>query len=193
MKKSVHEDIKRQFTAAADLLRESESSLSGAIADAAEIMVNALKSGNTVFLCGNGGSAADAQHIAAELVGRYKLERRGLPALALTTDTSILTSVGNDYGYTHIFSRQIEALGKPGDVLVGISTSGSSANVVEALKEAEKRGMKRIVLIGRNPGSMSAGSDVVIAVPSDDTPRIQEVHAVIGHLLCGIIETELFG
>lgn len=164
------------------------STLQSHIYTASIIMSEALKNGHKIMLCGNGGSAADAQHIAAELSGRYKTERRGLAGLALTTDTSVLTAVGNDYGFDRIFDRQVEALAQKGDVLIGISTSGHSKNVVRALSLARNMGCKTIGLSGRDGGVMSEFCDVNIIVPSDDTPRIQEMHILIGHILCQAID-----
>ncbi|MGS2717387.1 D-sedoheptulose 7-phosphate isomerase [Eionea flava] len=150
--------------------------------------VDALEQGGKILLMGNGGSAADAQHIAAELVGRYLSERKGLASIALTTDTSILTAVGNDYGYDHVFSRQVEALAKPQDVVVGYSTSGNSANVCLAMTAARKMGCRTVALTGDSGGQLLSLVDECICVPSPFTPRIQEVHAFIGHMLCAIVD-----
>lgn len=150
--------------------------------------IDALKNNGKVLLMGNGGSAADAQHIAAELVGRYLCERKGLPAIALTTDTSILTAVGNDYGYDAVFSRQVEALAQSQDVVVGYSTSGNSANVCAAMEEAKAKGCYTVALTGEGGGKLAELVDVCIRVPSSSTPRIQEVHAFIGHMLCAIVD-----
>jgi D-sedoheptulose 7-phosphate isomerase len=149
-----------------------------------------LKSGGKILIFGNGGSAADAQHIAAELVGRYKAERKGLAAIALTTDTSALTSIGNDYGYKRVFDRQVEALANKGDAVIGISTGGSSANVISALNLANKLGCKTIGLSGRDGGEMNTLCDINLVVPAEDTPRIQEMHIVIGHTICHLIDQE---
>ncbi len=154
------------------------------------IATETLERGNKILLCGNGGSAADAQHIAAELTGRYKSERRALPAVALTTDTSALTAIGNDYGYEHVFSRQVEALAQKGDLLIGISTSGNSLNVIYALEKARKMGCKAVGLSGKGGGKMNDVCDLNIIVPSDDTARIQEMHILIGHILCQLIDNE---
>lgn len=148
----------------------------------------ALRRGGRVFLCGNGGSAADAQHIAAELVGRFAHQRRGLPALALTTDTSALTSIGNDFGFEHIFARQVEALAREGDILIGISTSGNSRNVIEAVKVARKLGVTTIGLLGGGGGVLKDLVDHALIVPSHDTPRIQECHILVGHIWCAMID-----
>ncbi len=155
---------------------------------ASMICVEALKNQKKIILFGNGGSAADAQHIAAELVGRFKKERRALPAIALTTDTSALTAIGNDYGFEDIFSRQIEALAEQGDVAVGISTSGNSANVIKALEVAKESGCKSVGLIGRDGGKMAGVCDASVIVPSNDTARIQEMHIMIGHIICAAID-----
>jgi len=143
---------------------------------------------NVIYFLGNGGSAADCQHLAAELVGRFKKERRGLPAVALTTDTSILTAIGNDYGFEEIFARQVEALVKPGDLVVGISTSGDSPNVVKAIQLAKEKGALAVGLTGRRGGKLVDVCDLCIKVPSDVTARIQEVHILIGHIVCEMID-----
>lgn len=165
--------------------------LDNTIEQAAKICLNALKNGGKILIFGNGGSAADAQHIAAELVGRYKIERKGLPAIALTTDTSALTSIGNDYGYDFIFSRQVEALANKGDILIGISTGGSSQNVINGLTVGKQLGCSLIGLSGRDGGAMNQLCDVNLVIPADDTPRIQEMHIFIGHTLCHLIEQNL--
>ncbi len=163
------------------------------IATVGEALVAALRDGKTLYLCGNGGSAGDAQHIAAELVGRFTKERRALPAVALTTNTSALTALGNDYEYAIVFSRQLEAFGKTGDVLIGISTSGNSPNVLHALRTAKDLGMVTVGLTGETGGKTKAEAEHCICVPSRDTARIQESHIMIGHILCEIVECELFG
>lgn len=151
------------------------------------LMTKALESGHKILLCGNGGSAADAQHIAAELVGRFITDRRGLPAIAFTTDTSILTAVSNDYGYDYVFERQVEALGNQGDLLIGLST-GNSPNVERALKRARQMGIITIGLLGRNGGSCKALCDYEFTVPHQESARIQEIHITLGHILCGIVD-----
>ena len=155
---------------------------------AANLCIDSLQSGGKILIFGNGGSAADAQHIAAELVGRYKIERKGLPAIALTTDTSALTSIGNDYGYARVFDRQVEALANKGDVVIGISTGGSSGNVISALKLAKELGCKTIGFSGRDGGEMNTLCDINLVIPAEDTPRIQEMHIVIGHTICHLID-----
>lgn len=166
------------------------------ISQAVEILLNALTNGNKILACGNGGSAADAQHFAAELVGRYERERPGLPAIALTTDSSILTAIANDYSYEQIFSKQVSALGQPGDVLLAISTSGNSGNVVAAMEAAHAREMLVIALTGKGGGKMGAmlgEFDVHLCVPHDRTARIQEVHLLTIHCLCDGIDQLLLG
>ena len=158
------------------------------IKKACETAVATLKAGGKILLCGNGGSAADAQHIAAELTGRYKTERGALAGIALTTDTSALTAIGNDYGYEFVFSRQLEALGREGDLLIAISTSGNSGNVLKALELARKIGVKTIGLSGRTGGAMNELCELNLVVPSNDTPRIQEIHIMIGHIICQAID-----
>ena len=164
--------------------------LTDAVAISAQLCIDCLKNGGKILLFGNGGSAADAQHIAAELVGRYKVERKSLPAIALTTDTSALTAIGNDYGYIHVFDRQVEALANKGDVAIGISTSGNSINVISALKLANDLGCRTIGLSGKGGGEFNSLCDVNIIAPSEDTPRIQEIHIVIGHTICHLIDQE---
>lgn len=164
------------------------SNLIPQIINVAEELKACLKRGGKILILGNGGSAADSQHIAAEIVGRYKKDRRGLPAIALTTDTSILTAIGNDYGYDYIFARQIEALCCPEDVVVGITTSGSSKNVVAAIEEANKIGATTIGMTGGTGGKLSRLCKLNLVMPSSDTPRIQEAHIFVGHSLCELIE-----
>ena len=151
-------------------------------------VIEKIKNLKKGLICGNGGSAADAQHFAAELTGRYKTERRGLPGIALTTDTSALTAIGNDYGYDRVFDRQTEALANKGDLLIGISTSGNSKNIISALKLAKEMGCKTIGLTGRDGGAMNDVCDINLVVPSDNTPRIQEMHILFIHTICQIID-----
>ncbi len=155
-------------------------------------LTRALRSGRKVFFFGNGGSAADAQHLAAELVGRFDRERRALPAIALTANTSTLTAIGNDYSYDSVFVRQLEALSAPGDVAVGISTSGNSPNVVKAVRSARKAGVITVGMTGFRDSELASSVDYCIRIPSERTPRIQEAHILIGHILCELIEGELF-
>jgi D-sedoheptulose 7-phosphate isomerase len=162
-----------------------------AILTAADALRQALLGGRKVLVCGNGGSAADAQHVAAELVGRFTRERRAWPALALTTDTSALTAIGNDYGFERVFARQVEAHGQPGDVLIGISTSGGSPNVLAAVETARARGLATIGLTGRDGGALGRAVDVHLNVPSPSAARTQEVHITLLHVLCDLVEREL--
>ena len=158
------------------------------IADAARLIISSMRNGGKLIVFGNGGSAADAQHLSAELVGRYRQDRKAFPAIALTTDSSALTSISNDYGFDSIFSRQLEGLGTPGDVVVAISTSGNSPNVLQALATAKKLGIASIGLTGKSGGKLRGSVDVCLSVPSDSTPRIQEAHGLVIHILSGLIE-----
>ncbi len=163
------------------------------IAKVAEQCAQALSSGRKIMLAGNGGSAADAQHIAAEFVGRFKIERRPLPAIAFTTDTSLLTAVGNDYGFEEVFARQVRGLGQPGDLFIGISTSGNSPNVLRAISACREMGVTTVGFTGSGGGGMASDCDLLLAVPSSETPRIQESHILLGHLLCELVDDRLFG
>lgn len=176
----------------ADLRMKVAEDCGRIIVRAAAAITNCLRSGGKLLFFGNGGSAADAQHLAAEFVGRFVLERQGLPAIALTTDSSILTAVGNDYGFDRIFSRQVEALGRPGDIAVGISTSGNSPNVLAAVRQAASQQMKTIGLAGKDGGALANSVDFALTVPSSITARVQECHIAIGHLLCELMEAEMF-
>ena len=158
----------------------------------AKKIAEAFSSDNKLLLCGNGGSAADAQHIAAEFVNRFKIERVPLPAIALTTDTSIITSIANDYSFEHIFSKQIKAIGKPGDILLAISTSGNSENVIQAVRSAHDMGIYTAALTGRDGGRLARIADIPIIVKSNDTPRIQEIHIMTGHIICHLVDHILF-
>ena len=169
----------------------ADEALSAQIEDAVARCIDALRNGRKLLFCGNGGSAADAQHWAGELVSRFYYDRPGLPAIALTTDTSILTAIGNDYGYDYTFARQIEALGQEGDVFVAISTSGRSKNILRALDAAEAKGVKVIGFTGAGGGDMAARCEICFRVPSDETPRIQEGHEFVGHLLCALVEARM--
>jgi D-sedoheptulose 7-phosphate isomerase len=161
------------------------------IEKACSIAVETIKRGNKILFCGNGGSAADAQHLAAELSGRYKKERRGLPGIALTTDTSVLTAVGNDYGYDHVFDRQVEALAREGDLLIGISSTGNSPNVINAFEKAAELGCKTIGLSGRDGGKFNGKCGLNVVVPADITARVQEMHILIGHTICQAIDDNI--
>lgn len=170
-----------------------DPSLLDQIRKISSLIIEAYKRKNKVILFGNGGSAADAQHVAGELVNKFQLEREALPAIALTTDSSVLTSIANDCDYSKVFARQVEAWAKEGDVVIGISTSGTSPNVIEAVKVAKERGAKTVGFTGRDGGKLAELVDLVISVPSDKTPRIQESHITIFHIICYVIERELFG
>ena len=184
--------IKHEFSEHIKASQNTLDSIADQIETASKICINSLKNGGKILIMGNGGSAADAQHIAAELVGRYKTERKGLPAIALTTDTSAITSIANDYGFLHVFDRQVEALAHKDDVIIGISTGGTSPNVVNALTAANKLDCKTIGLSGKDGGEFNSLCDVNLVVNSDDTPRIQEMHILIGHTICHLIEQESF-
>lgn len=183
--------VKDFLYASADLKKTVADTLSGDILEAANRIKSCLDKGGKLILMGNGGSAADSQHIAAELVGRFKKERRAMPAIALTVDTSSLTALGNDYGFDTIFERQVEALAHENDAVVGISTSGNSENVVRALKKANALGAETIGLVGNNGGKIKEVANLSLVVPSNDTARIQEVHITIGHIICELIEEDL--
>ena len=155
--------------------------------------INAYRGGNKTLIAGNGGSAADAQHIAGEFVSKFYFDRPALPSIALTTDTSILTAIGNDYGYEKIFSRQVEANGIKGDIFIGISTSGNSPNLIDAFKTCKSKGLFTVGLSGKAGGKMASLCDICLKVPSNETPRIQEAHILIGHIICFLVENELFG
>ncbi len=185
---TAQEIINNEFKLHLETIQVVMETMAGDLEKASALAVETLKRGNKVLLCGNGGSAADAQHIAAELTGRYKTERRGLPGIALTTDTSALTAIGNDYGYDRIFDRQVEALANKGDLLIGISTSGNSANVIAALSLAKSLGCATLGFSGRDGGEMTEVCDVNLIVPSENTPRIQEMHILFGHTICHIID-----
>ena len=182
--------IKHEFSEHIKVSVETIKSAEKTIETAANLCIESLKKGNKILLFGNGGSAADAQHIAAELVGRYKTERKGLSAIALTTDTSAITSIANDYGYLHVFDRQVEALANEGDVVIGISTGGASTNVISALRLANDLGCKTIGFSGRDGGEFNTLCDVNLIAIAEDTPRIQEMHILIGHTLCHLIDLE---
>ena len=167
-----------------------ESALPEQMEKVAQLIESALRRGNKILFCGNGGSAADSQHLAAEFVGRFQTERRGLPAMALTVDTSILTAVANDYGYDRVFARQVEALGQKGDVLVGLSTSGNSANVLQAVAAAKEKGMFCIGMTAAGGGRMAEQCDICLAVPAKVTARAQEMHILMGHILCELVDHE---
>jgi D-sedoheptulose 7-phosphate isomerase len=183
--------IRHQLYEGADVLRRVADTLAETIGTAAEWITETIDAGGKVLLCGNGGSAADAQHIAAELVGRFRRERSPWPAIALTTDTSVLTAVANDYGFDEVFARQVHALSSPGDVLIGLSTSGSSRNVVAAAQTAREFGARVIALTGPQPGPLGAASDLTLGIPAPNTALIQQAHLAILHTICDLVESRL--
>jgi len=183
VKKSI--EVKQQFLDNDELMEQ--------IKEVALKCTQVYKNGNKTLIAGNGGSAADAQHIAGEFVSKFYFDRPGLPSQALTTDTSIITAIGNDYGYEKLFARQVQANGVKGDMFIGISTSGNSANIVEALKECKEKSIITVGLTGQKGGKMAELCDYCIKVPSDETPRVQEVHILIGHIICAVVEESIFG
>lgn len=185
------ENISAHFSEHLEVIAAVPAMCSESIKSAGTQIAQSLEHDGTLFWCGNGGSAADSQHLAAELVGRFKKDRKALRSIALTTDTSVLTCVANDYSYEDIFSRQLEALAREGDVLMAISTSGNSENVLRALRVAKELGVKTVALLGKDGGQAKALADLAIVIPSDSTARIQEAHILIGHILCDLIEQEL--
>ena len=190
MKQYIKNQIKSSYETKQKIYENEE--LIDVITNVASKCVEIYRNGKKTILAGNGGSAADAQHIAAELVGRYGFDRPSLPSLALTTDSSNITAIGNDYGYDKVFSRQLEGMGQEGDLFIGISTSGNSQNIINAFSSAKEKGIITVALTGRDGGKMAQMADFAIVVPSNDTPRIQESHILIGHILCDIIEKEIF-
>ena len=191
MKNYIKEQIKLSYETKQNIYQNDE--LLNNIVNVAKKCVELYKGDKKTILAGNGGSAADAQHIAAELVGRYGFDRPSIPSLALTTDTSNLTAIGNDYGYDKIFSRQLEGMGQSGDIFIGISTSGNSKNILNAFEVAKKKNILSVALVGKDGGEMATNADIALVIPSNSTPRIQESHILIGHILCDIIEKEIFG
>lgn len=194
MASTVSQRISAEFNKTIDVLTcmSGDADLHALIERVAGLSVQALRSGRKILFAGNGGSAADAQHWAGELVSRFYYDRPGLPGIALTTDTSILTAIGNDYGYDYVFARQVEALGQAGDVLYAISTSGNSRNIVRAVEAAKQKQMTVVGFTGKSGGQMADACDFCFKVPSDETPRIQEGHEALGHMLCALIEAEMF-
>ncbi len=187
--------MEKKITAIIELHKETILKLENKIpeiSEAARKIISSLKDSNKILICGNGGSAADAQHMAAEFIGRFKKDRKPLPAVALTTDSSVLTSLGNDFGFKTVFSKQVEALGEKGDILILISTSGKSENLIEAALSAEKAGMFSIALLGKDGGRLKDRAGISIVVPSMDTARIQEAHSLIIHTICELVEYSLF-
>ncbi len=189
MKKEIESSLNESINIMAEILSSSVEP----VVQIANILVEAFKAGHSLYLMGNGGSAADAQHISGELVGRFKKDRKPLPALALTTDTSVLTAIANDFGYDLCFERQVEAFVKNGDVVFSLSTSGNSTSIIHATILARKKGAKTIAFTGKGGGRLKDHVDVCLEIPSTDTARIQECHITIGHILCSIVEKELFG
>lgn len=183
--------IKESVSVKESILRDSDTL--DVIKEVAELVTDAYKNGFKTLLAGNGGSAADAQHIAGEFVSRFYFDRPGLPSIALSTDTSILTAIGNDYGFDKLFERQVQAQGVAGDVFIGISTSGNSKNIIKALLASKEKGIKTVGLTGQSGGNMAELCDFCIKVPSMETPRIQESHILIGHIICCIVEEAIFG
>lgn len=193
---NLQDRVRKHFTASIETKSHALEVLSEPVTIAAELIVESLLNEGKVLSCGNGGSAGDAQHFSAEMLNRFERERPALPAIALSTDTSTLTSIANDYSYEEVFSKQIRALGRKGDILLAISTSGNSANIIEAVKVAHQREMKVVSLTGKNGGGMRElvqDGDIEICVPSNVTARIQEVHLLVIHCLCDLIDTQLFG
>ncbi len=190
MKNYIKEQIKKSYEIKQTIY--NDNGLIAKIEEVSKLCVDLYRNSRKTILAGNGGSAADAQHIAAELVGRYGFDRPSLASLALTTDTSALTAIGNDYGYDYIFSRQIEGMGQKGDLFIGISTSGNSLNIIKAFHSAKEKGITTVALVGRDGGEMGKIADYSLIVPSNSTPRIQESHILIGHIICDIIEKEIF-
>jgi D-sedoheptulose 7-phosphate isomerase len=184
--------IQKRFKESAEVRNRFLKENLSRLLDVIKLISHCFEAGNKLFFFGNGGSAADAQHLAAEFVNRYIMDRPPLPAIALTTDTSILTSISNDFSFSEVFAKQLKALGKEGDVAVGISTSGTSPNIIKAFEVAKEMGMKTIALTGNDGGSLVKIADVSLVVPSSSTPRIQEVHILIGHILCELVEHYLF-
>jgi len=190
----VSDYVKGQLGRSLEVLQAilADAQLLAGVERAADLCVEAVTSGRKILLAGNGGSAADAQHIAAELVSRFAYDRPGLAALALTTDTSALTAIGNDYGYEHLFARQVQAVGAAGDVFIALSTSGRSPNVLAALQQARAKGLRTIGLTGSAGQAMEPLCDLLLRVPAAETPKIQEAHITLGHILCGLIERRCF-
>ena len=191
MKNYIKNQVKLSFETK-QAIYENEKLLND-IEKVSRLCVELYKNNKKTILAGNGGSAADAQHIAAEMVGRYGFDRPSLPSLALTTDTSALTAIGNDFGYDKVFSRQLEGMGQDGDLFIGISTSGNSENIINAFNSAKDKNIITVALTGKDGGEMAKIADISLIVPSESTPRIQESHILIGHIICDIIEKEIFG
>jgi len=191
MQNFIANQVKKSYETKQAIYENSE--LMKLIQEVSKVTAEAYKKGQKTLIAGNGGSAADAQHIAGEFVSRFYFDRPGLASIALTTDTSILTAIGNDYGYEKLFSRQVQANGVKGDIFIGISTSGKSKNILKALKECKEKGIVTIGFTGQNGGDMKELCDYCICVPSSETPRIQESHILLGHIICAVVEEEIFG
>jgi D-sedoheptulose 7-phosphate isomerase len=189
--KFIENQVKKSYETKQAIYEDKE--LMELIQEVSKVVTEAYKKGNKTLIAGNGGSAADAQHIAGEFVSKFYFDRPGLASIALTTDTSILTAIGNDYGYEKLFARQIQANGVKGDIFIGISTSGNSKNIVKALEECKEKGIVTVGLTGQSGGKMKELCDYCICVPSNETPRIQESHILIGHIICAVVEEEIFG
>tara|TARA_B100001063_G_C16650574_1_gene495735 strand:+ start:297 stop:878 length:582 start_codon:yes stop_codon:yes gene_type:complete len=185
------EIVNKFFEEHKSVINDTQNNLTPKIIKASELISKTLKRGKTIFWCGNGGSASDAQHLAAEFVGRFSINRRSLNSISLNTDTSVLTCIANDFGYEKIFSRQLEGLAKSNDLLICLSTSGNSQNIIEAIKFSKKNKLKTLSLLGKNGGKCLNKSDCEIVIPSDNTARIQELHITIGHILCYLVEKKL--
>lgn len=192
---NINDIIKEQINDSMSVKQKilNDENILNAIKTASDEITNSYKNGGKLLLCGNGGSAGDAQHIAGEMVARFRLERNALSAIAFNTNSSVVTAIGNDYEYNYIFERQVEAFGKEGDVLISISTSGNSESVLRAINKAKEMNIKTVSLLGKDGGACKNISDYAIVVPSDDTPRIQESHIMIGHIICDIVERRMFG
>lgn len=186
------EDIKNMFKEGIALNKKIINDYSDKIEEAVNLILSALKNNKKILLCGNGGSATQASHIAAEFIARFKKERKALPAIALTTDLAIITAIGNDYGFDKIFERQIEALGNKGDVLIALTTSGNSPNLIKAIEKSRTIGIKTIGFLGKDGGKLKNAPDTEILIPSDNTPKIQEAHLTILHIICELVENKLF-
>jgi len=191
IEKIIKDHIRKSISVKESIL--SDAALLNDIKEAAILVTNAYKKGNKTLLAGNGGSAADAQHIAGEFVSRFYFDRPGIPSIALSTDTSIMTAIGNDYGFDKLFERQVQAQGVRGDIFIGLTTSGNSENIIKALHACKEKDIQSIILTGETGGKISDLCNICIKVPSDETPRIQESHILIAHIICCIVEEELFG
>lgn len=191
----MEEQIKKELVEHQEAIEKLASSQTKKIELIALALINSYRKGGKMVIFGNGGSAADAQHIAGEMMGRFKIERKPMPAIALTPNSSLVTAIGNDFGFEYIFERQVDALVNPNDVVIGISTSGNAQNVLRGLKKAKERGATTIAFTGRTGGKLqeiSYAIDIFLQVPSDNTPRIQEAHIAVGHIMCGLVEAEVF-